>query len=98
MSKTVVAKKFPCVVATLTPAERTALAALRQDNEKVMQAMIGGGDVAFEQLEAKRQDMKRDFWHGLYKTHNLDPQRDYSLNPETGKITQESGDLDPDTI
>lgn len=92
------AVKYPRVVATMTKEETKKLAALTQDDEAVMAAMFGGGDVPFEELAEKHQDMKRDFWHGLYKAHKLDPQRDYNINPENGEITQLSGQKDLDTI
>lgn len=94
MPKTAVkTKQFPCVVGTLTAADRAVLA----KDEGQGEALMGQG-VPFDELEQEMRELKRDFWHQLYKAHNLDPQHCYTIDLKSGKITQMSGEIDPDTI
>ena len=86
------AVKYPCVVGTLSKTEKVAFEALKDEEE-------GEGPIGmFTGLSPEGQEMRHDFWHALYKAHKLNPQRDYTIDPESFEIIQRSGDVDTETV
>ena len=83
---------FPKVVAQMTAEE---LELLQQDEEQG-QALIGR--VPFPELIEKTQDLKREFWHRLYRDHKLDPQCAYHIDQDSGEILQMGPNHVPDAI
>jgi hypothetical protein len=73
---------YPLKVGTLTDAER----ALEDKDANAFASLVGR--VPFDELEKDVQDMKRTFWHTIYKDHKLDPQCAYHIDDETGDILQ----------